>query len=246
MLKATKDDQIRDAAAERIFARRDQLLAEQRSVKSQQSILAMRERAIDRELAECHAAAKFFNIELEVPVADREIADLQGQLHHYSIRAREAARRGDHAEAEELHQRIAVMQVRLRDAAARKDRDEAQGRLLITTSLDESIPAKESLITSKKPNLPKMRDIALDRLREAGQAGQKAPAIQKYIESTYSVKIHDKTVGMTLYRLSKENLVHRSGQIWFYGPASERSEQLPESPDALAPEPTQNVLEETR
>lgn len=244
MLKATKDEQVRDAAAEKIFARRDQLLSEQRSVKDQQSALAVREREIDRELAECRAAARFFNIEFEIAVPNREINELQTRMHHFSMRMREAERRGDLPEAEELQQRVRMYQAQLRDVMIRKEREEAQGRLLIPSSTEENVVAQSVL--PRKPKMPKMRDIALDRLREAGSVGQKASVIQKYIENTYSVKIHDKTVGMTLYRLSKENLVHRDGQVWFFGSQNERSEDSPESPSASAPGPDQIVLEETR
>ena len=45
-------NQVRDAAAAKIFAQRDYLLAEQRTIKEEQIRLSVRERELDRELAE--------------------------------------------------------------------------------------------------------------------------------------------------------------------------------------------------
>jgi hypothetical protein len=81
-------------------------------------------------------------------------------------------------------------------------------------------PTKPLKIEGKPAKLPmpRVRDIVLDRLKAAGQKGSKATPIQAYIESTYSTKIHDKTVGMTLYRLARDGLVRRDGHTWFIVP----------------------------
>ncbi len=42
--------------------------------------------------------------------------------------------------------------------------------------------------------------------------------MREFIEKTYGETLHEKTVGMTLYRLSQDNLVHRDGHTWFFGP----------------------------
>lgn len=60
----------------------------------------------------------------------------------------------------------------------------------------------------------KIREIVLERLRAAGAQGTKVGEIKKYIE-TQGIEMHDKTVGMTLYRLSKESLARRDGRVWF-------------------------------
>lgn len=77
-------------------------------------------------------------------------------------------------------------------------------------------PAAKAVAT--KAEMPRVSDIVLDRLKVAGKTGSKAAPIQAYIESTYSTKIHDKTVGMTLYRLQKERRVRRRGHTWFIAP----------------------------
>lgn len=69
-----------------------------------------------------------------------------------------------------------------------------------------------------KAAMPRLSDIALDRLKAAGTEGSKAAPIQDFIERTYSTKIHEKTVGMTLYRLLKTGKVRREGHLWFFVP----------------------------
>ena len=87
--------------------------------------------------------------------------------------------------------------------------DERMGETL--AELDRVISA------APPPAMPRVSDIILDRLKSAGAKGSKAAPIQDYIERTYGTKIHDKTVGMTLYRLSREDppKVRREGHTWF-------------------------------
>src|ERR1700722_1550792 len=58
----TIDDAIREAAAAKIYAERDAILRDQKRVKEQQAELAARERELDRKMAECRAAARFFDL----------------------------------------------------------------------------------------------------------------------------------------------------------------------------------------
>lgn len=71
---------------------------------------------------------------------------------------------------------------------------------------------------AKKPPMPSIREIVVMRLRTAGETGERAKSIREYINSTYGVETHEKTVGMTLYRLLKEGLVRRDGHVWFFVP----------------------------
>jgi hypothetical protein len=71
---------------------------------------------------------------------------------------------------------------------------------------------------SSAPAMPRVREVILDRLKEAGDKGDKAANIRQFIETTYSTEIHEKTVGMTLYRLLKRNEVRRKGHTWFFVP----------------------------
>jgi len=87
-----------------------------------------------------------------------------------------------------------------------------------------SMPKSAQAPIKELPERPPIKNIVLDRLREAGTKGSKAAPIRQYIERVYDTKVHEKTVGMTLYRLSKEALVRRRGQTWFYVPQAAETE----------------------
>lgn len=78
---------------------------------------------------------------------------------------------------------------------------------------------------------PSIRELTLNQLRAAGAVGTKARAIRQFIENTYKVRLHYKTVGMTLYRLSQDGLARREGQTWFIVPG--KSETM--NPGAVTP-----------
>ena len=75
------------------------------------------------------------------------------------------------------------------------------------------------------------------RASEPGRKGSKAKPIQDYIEATYNTKIHDKTVGMTLYRLQKDDFVYRRGHTWFIA-------EKAMNPGAVTPGPNQPQTQE--
>jgi len=62
---------------------------------------------------------------------------------------------------------------------------------------------------------PTVKDLVLERLSQAGSMGSKAAGIREYIKRAYYIDTHEKTVGMTLYRLSQAGLVRREGHRWF-------------------------------
>jgi hypothetical protein len=68
------------------------------------------------------------------------------------------------------------------------------------------------------PSRPTVAEIVLDRLKEAGDSGSKATPIRQYLRDRYQLEVHEKTVGMSLYRLLKKGLVRRDGRIWFFVP----------------------------
>jgi hypothetical protein len=68
-----------------------------------------------------------------------------------------------------------------------------------------------------------IKRIVLDRLSAAGANGTKIAPIKEFI-SKLGIEMHDKTVGMTLYRLSKDGLARREGRTWFYVAPKEETE----------------------
>jgi hypothetical protein len=184
-------DEATTVAVNAIIAKRDALLAERAALRKRQTELAARDRQIDRDLADCRAAGRVFGVEVELP-KDKEETTAGRFLVDFS---------GDQG------RRISEMLF----PGLKCD------RTALTTSGEKVAKVLNEAIEQR---MPRVRDIVLDRLKAAGADGSKAAAIQAYIESTYSKKIHPKTVGMTLFRLAQEKRVRRQGHTWFIGPES--------------------------
>ena len=86
-------------------------------------------------------------------------------------------------------------------------------------------------------------DIALDLLNKAGESGLKAAVIRDHIEKVLKRKIHEKSVGMTLYRLASAGDVSRSGHTWFIGDLAKNAkreiDKSDEGSNAETPEPSE-------
>lgn len=65
-------------------------------------------------------------------------------------------------------------------------------------------------------SMPLVREVILSELQKALPNGLKASQIQDFILREYSRDLHEKTVGMTLYRLSLQGLVSRDRRTWFF------------------------------
>lgn len=65
---------------------------------------------------------------------------------------------------------------------------------------------------------PRIKDRVLEHLKAVSPRGAKAADIRRRLKDAYGIDTHDKTVGMTLYRLSREGIVGRDGHIWFFHP----------------------------
>lgn len=81
-------------------------------------------------------------------------------------------------------------------------------------------PVEQSTATNEvnvpaPPTMPKIAKVVLSYLKSVGSRGTKAAEIRAYIDTTYHQDIHEKTVGMTLYRLQKAGSVRRDGHHWF-------------------------------
>ncbi len=201
---------IPDAAAveNEIVARRDRLVARRTELLHLRVEIISELRSLDRELSDCAAAARFFGLAVEFPPDEREEYDrIRMQQREREINAREIARA-----------KVA------RDVAA-------QATLLL-----EQAPARIAQIPANSPPSltpvsdsprPTVREVALKMLKGAGSTGMKAETIREYLDHHYGMAVHDKTVGMTLYRLSRDQLVHRVGHTWFAGPSLAGSVENP-------------------
>jgi hypothetical protein len=189
------DDKARAAAAAIIVAKRDALMAERGELLEQRTGLIGRLRQVDQEIADCRSAARLFSLEIDLPPEDP--ADAQRETIIFQ------------------QNQMAVQRAR-QLATARAAATETP-----TAPPPSSTTAPPQSFTSPRPSL---RQILLDQLKLAGAPGSKAVPLREYFQSTYGLVIHEKTVGMTLYRLLKEGLVHRDGHTWFFGPASAETE----------------------
>ena len=71
---------------------------------------------------------------------------------------------------------------------------------------------------------PKIKDAILDYLRAVGDSGATARQLRQHLFDAYRLNVHEKTPGMTLYRLLKEGLVRRDGRTWFAVRTTENKE----------------------
>ena len=103
----------------------------------------------------------------------------------------------------------------------------AAGRLF---GVDVPLPPDMREPSARPPNAPRVdqpslfqadrsiRDMVLEQLKLAGKRGMKATPLRGMIESLLGRRLHDKTIGMTLYRLSKDGSVRRDGIDWYFVP----------------------------
>jgi hypothetical protein len=98
---------------------------------------------------------------------------------------------------------------------------------------DDESTAEPAEPDGDRPEMPRIADIIVERLNTAGGDGSKAADIRRYISRKYDADIHEKTVGMTLYRLQKDGVVRREGHTWFLAP--EHAEKR--NPGVAAPGP---------
>ena len=62
--------------------------------------------------------------------------------------------------------------------------------------------------------IPSLQHIVVERLQAAGEEGTTAANIRVYARARASVRFHQKTIGMTLYRLARRGLARREGRVW--------------------------------
>lgn len=103
-------------------------------------------------------------------------------------------------------------------------------------NIDEEISDGTESELELRAEMPRIADIILEQLSIAAESGSKAAAIRRHILDAYKTDIHEKTVGMTLYRLLKDQQVRRDGHVWYL--VDQNTE--PTSPNVIANE-LQNI-----
>ena len=84
-------DAARDATAATIIAKRDTILAERSELIEKRTEILTRLRRLDRELADCRAAARLFELNIEFPLDEREEAERNMQMQRERDRIMEQA-----------------------------------------------------------------------------------------------------------------------------------------------------------
>jgi len=104
----------------------------------------------------------------------------------------------------------------LRALAVARGREPGGG--LLEQMGDEELPDKRPKQDFGHPAAQRpvaVRDAILRHLRSVGERGTNVGEIKKHLIDAYGMSVHEKTPGMTLYRLVKDGLARRDGRTWF-------------------------------
>ena len=185
-------DKVKETVEIDLRQKLEGILTRKVALSRQRAALAEEDRKLDRDLADLRSAGRVWGISLPIPAVEPSVTG------HVTVRYRTA------------------------DGTMREEVRSAPTPLLFagsTALVGPTAPAIETKTQDTKvspaPARPAIRDIVLDRLKAAGAKGDGATAIRQFIERVYDDKIHEKTVGMTLYRLAQDGLVRREGRTWF-------------------------------
>jgi len=206
----------RESAREAITAKRDRILGERSDLLEQRGAILLQLRELDRELSDCRAAARLFDLEIDFPDDDDRTQMARREAAEYEYRYLRLRER--HERNVEAHPAPPPPATATAPTAVATVQPSAR---VVYYGGGPAVPTKR----------PAIRDIVVEQLQLAAPLGRKAADLRAFIEKTYGEMIHEKTVGMTLYRLSKDRLVHRDGHTWFFGPAKVETE----NPGAATP-----------
>lgn len=87
---------------------------------------------------------------------------------------------------------------------------------------------------------PRIKDAILAYLQSLNGRGAGVAQIKQHLLDGYQMTTHQKTPGMTLYRLLKEGLVRREGRMWFAKDREENNEN--EAPSGNATGASETAL----
>lgn len=193
------DEEVRKAAAGAVVEKAKDLLGQRADLLQQRADLDRKIRGVDRALFDCRAAGRLFGVDVELPEDVRP-----GVIIRPAQRPPEPPRRFG-----------ALAQASLELAPSTTPKAGAFA-YSVTGPVARSVPTVAST-TLPADAEPSIRDLILLYLKQAGATGEKAAVLRRRVETFLNRQIHYKTIGMSLYRLSKEKppMVRREGQVWF-------------------------------
>jgi hypothetical protein len=110
----------------------------------------------------------------------------------------------------------------IRIGKGEEDEEDAESKLDEDEAVDDTGEELSDNEEQETPVPPNIKDFVLTRLQQAGGEGVKVASIKEFIAGK-GIEMHEKTVGMTLYRLSKDRLARRDGRMWFFVPQEEET-----------------------
>ncbi|WP_341914046.1 hypothetical protein [Ferrovibrio terrae] len=116
----------------------------------------------------------------------------------------------------------------LRDAAAAARLFGVQLPANFSTASDDPPPAVAAAPAAQAASgQPKatVRELVLEMLAIAYPQPLRAKTINDRLAADHGLEMHEKTVGMTLYRLSQIHMSKRKGFDWYFVPENERPAQ---------------------
>ncbi len=97
----------------------------------------------------------------------------------------------------------------------------------------QNIPEQKTLPKiDKSTGLPKpktIKELVLEEAKAVYPEPIRARTIREKMEALRGETLHEKTIGMTLYRLLKDGALRRNNWDWYYIPEDERLENLMEN-----------------
>jgi len=214
------EDNHRESAAKAIIEAYRRLSEARERLSVERAGLTRELRLNERSMSDCRAAARFFGIDDRLPATDDRA---ETALHEQALR---------NARIHSAVQEAAVAPIRTVWRSFNSHAVSTDEMPALPMHLDQAThqtQADESPAPS--PVRPPLREYLLLELQRAGAAGAKAAALRASFQEHFHIEIHEKTVGMTLYRLSQNREVHRRGHFWFYGADPEGHDQtIPEEP----------------
>jgi hypothetical protein len=198
------DEAMRHAVLVKILNERDHILLERQKVRAALFELERQDRVLEHGLADRAAAARVFGHKVGYPLDPRDYETME------KLKAAMAKVRGGREWYPGETTPDPMFEIKTARSNERTD--------------------KPSQIDPESLERPRIRDRILDHLKSVGR-GLKAAEIREYLLAGHGIKTHEKTVGMTLYRLSQEGLVRRDGRTWFFVPPEAETK----SPGGSAP-----------
>lgn len=197
------DDVVRKAAANAVVEKFQDLISQRADALGQRGEIERRIRNIDRALFDCRAAGRLFGVDIELPE---------------DVRPGMIVRPNPARTAETMAPR-SILRPTGPTGPPGSPPPSFTGRLPLEGAPPELlIPPVPTVPSTALPagEEPSVRDLILLYLKQAGAAGIKAALLRRKVETFLNRQIHYKTIGMSLYRLSKETppKVRREGQIW--------------------------------